>query len=302
AACVYLWARDQGLCDGHTVAGERFNASLTEGAIVVPEGVTCVSVLGKLRTAPIDALARLTRNRALALDALFARSALARRYPVARADVDAVESEVVARAFAGSAEAYAAELTRLGATREVARGVIADELRRRQIAGTGVSPLTVAADATGNALDTATCVRDVLPGVFGFPRTERREVGAVPLLSFLPFLFADRTAPEAPAGAALALAGTSKRITWLAGAEADLAGYVVERAATPGGPWLRLTLTPVPRPVLWDNLPTPETSVYAIRAVDVSGNLSAPTLVPQTPPPVEPPAVEPPPVEPAPAG
>ncbi|MGL6278103.1 MAG: hypothetical protein ACRC50_00920, partial [Gaiella sp.] len=66
AACVYLWARDQGLCDGRTVAGERFNASLTEGAIVVPEGVTCVSVLGKLRTAPIDALARLTRNRALA--------------------------------------------------------------------------------------------------------------------------------------------------------------------------------------------------------------------------------------------
>ena len=292
AACVYLWARDQRLCDGRGVAGTRFNASLTEGAIVVPEGVTCVSALGKLRTRGIDELTRLTRSRGLALDALFARSALARRYPVERERIDAVEAEVVTRAFGGSLEAYVAELSRRNATRDVARGIIADELRRRSIAERGEVPLTVAADATGAALDTATCLKDVLPGVFGFPRTERREVGAVPLLAFLPFLFADLTPPAAPTGATLTPAGTAKRLAWDAGTETDLAGYVVDRAPSPGGPFSRLTPVPLPRPAFFDNQATTEGTVYAIRAVDVSGNVSAPTIAL--------PAVPPPPVEPAP--
>lgn len=298
AACVYLWARDQRLCDGRTVAGERFNASLTEGAIVIPAGVTCVSVLGKLPTKGVDELTRLTRTRSVALDALFARSALARRYPVDRASVDAVEAEVVARAFGGSLDAYVAELARRGATREVARGIIADELRRRQIAATGAAPLAVAAQLTGDALDTATCVRDVLPGVFGFPRTERREVGAVPLLSFLPFLFADLTPPAAPTTATLTVVGTSTRLAWDAGLESDLAGYLVERT-TPDGVVARLTPVPLPRPAFFDNQPAPPGTLWSIRAVDVSGNLS-PAVV--AAPPTPPPPVEPSPAQPAPAG
>ncbi len=297
AACVYLWARDQRLCDGRTVAGDRFNASLTEGAIVIPPGVTCVSVAGKLRTRGIDELTRLTRSRSLALDALFARAALAPRYPVDEASIDAVEADVIVRAFAGSPEAYEAELVRLGATREVARGAIADELRRRQIAESGASPLAVSADVTGNALDTTTCVKDVLPGVFGFPRTERREIGAVPLLSFLPFLFADLTPPAAPTGATLAVVGSSKRLAWTPGVEADLAGYVVERT-TPEGAVTRLTPVPLPRPAFFDNQVTREGTTYAVRAVDTSGNVSAPA--PALPP--EPLPAEPVPVTPAPAG
>lgn len=302
AACVYLWARDQRLCDGRSVAGERFNASLTEGAIVVPAGVTCVSVVGKLRTRGIDELTRLTRSRSLALDALFARAALAQRYPVDSRLVDAVEAEVIARAFAGSSEAYGTELARLGATRDVARGVIADELRRRQIAQTGASPLAVSAELTGNALDTATCVKDVLPGVFGFPRTERREIGAVPLLSFLPFLFADLTPPAPPTGTTLAVVGSSKRLAWAPGAETDLAGYVVERA-TPEGVVTRLTPVPLPRPAFFDNQTTRDGTTYAVRAVDTSGNLSAAApVLPPEPVPVEPPPAEPTPVVPAPTG
>src|SRR5581483_580013 len=41
AACVYLWARDQSLCDGPALAGPGFDASLTEGQIDLPAGVRC---------------------------------------------------------------------------------------------------------------------------------------------------------------------------------------------------------------------------------------------------------------------
>src|SRR3954454_17976227 len=36
AACVYLWARDPSLCNGPSAAGKGFNASLTEGQLVLP--------------------------------------------------------------------------------------------------------------------------------------------------------------------------------------------------------------------------------------------------------------------------
>ena len=38
AACVWLWARDQTLCDGPAAAGEGFDTSLTEGQLDVPAG------------------------------------------------------------------------------------------------------------------------------------------------------------------------------------------------------------------------------------------------------------------------
>ena len=37
AACVYLWARDQSLCNGPSLAGKGFNTSLTQGQLVAPE-------------------------------------------------------------------------------------------------------------------------------------------------------------------------------------------------------------------------------------------------------------------------
>jgi hypothetical protein len=38
AACVWLWTRDQSLCDGPAAAGEGFATSLTEGQLDVPAG------------------------------------------------------------------------------------------------------------------------------------------------------------------------------------------------------------------------------------------------------------------------
>ncbi len=43
AACVWLWARDQSLCDGPAAAGEGFDASLTEGQLDVPAGARCIA-------------------------------------------------------------------------------------------------------------------------------------------------------------------------------------------------------------------------------------------------------------------
>src|SRR5947208_9173287 len=41
AVCVYLWARDPKLCDGPYAAGAGFDASRTEGQIVLPSNVRC---------------------------------------------------------------------------------------------------------------------------------------------------------------------------------------------------------------------------------------------------------------------
>ena len=42
AACVYLWARDPSLCDGPAKAGPGFDASRTEGQLLLPAGVRCL--------------------------------------------------------------------------------------------------------------------------------------------------------------------------------------------------------------------------------------------------------------------
>lgn len=277
AACVYLWARDPRLCDGIAAAGPGFDRSLVEGAIVIPPGITCISVLGKLPTRSVDELARVTKSRQLALDALFARAALARAYPVDPALVDAAENEVISRAFSGSRDAYLAELTRRKATRAIARGVLADELRRRQIAaaaGPGVTALGVAADRSGAALETATCLRDVLPGSGDFPRSDRREIGATTLPALLPFLVADVEAPAAPVVVATPV-GTTITLTWSPGAEPDLAGYHVYRSIDPATPPIQLTKTPLVRPTFTDRaVPAGIVPTYVVRAIDTSGNVS----------------------------
>ncbi|MGI8973554.1 MAG: hypothetical protein ACR2HI_05190 [Gaiella sp.] len=274
AACVYLWARDSQLCDGVAAAGPGFDRSLVEGAIVIPTGITCISVLGKLPTRAVDELGRVTKSRQLALDGLFARAGLAKRYPVASTAVDAVERDAIARSFAGSSDAYLAELQRRGATRAIARSIIADELRRRQLAASaapGTTALGIAADASGFALGTATCLGDLLPGSGDFPRSDVREIGAVPLAAFLPFLFADVTPPAPPLVTATP-SGTTIVLDWNDGMEADLAGYHVDRVL-PGSAPVRLTRTPLTRSTFTDRtVPFGTTPSYVVRAFDTSSN------------------------------
>ena len=136
AACVYLWARNPSLCDGPAVAGPGFEASLTEGQIRLARGQQC-SLLGRsIRSGALAALQRVTGDREVAFTVLLARLAESSHTPVSTARVLAAERAVIALRFAGSAAAYRAAVTRAGATIAIARGVLADELRRLTIEAT----------------------------------------------------------------------------------------------------------------------------------------------------------------------
>jgi hypothetical protein len=159
--------------------------------------------------------------------------------------------------------------------------VIGDELRRRVIASLPETQapqrttLLWSADVEAAAAHDATCLRDELPGTGDFPASNEREVGAVPLPAYLPFLFADRTAPASPQGLVAAPAAGAIVLDWADSREPDLVGYHVYRAAAPGGPYVRLTETRLPRSAFGDaSAPVGVPSYYVVRAVDASRNRS----------------------------
>jgi hypothetical protein len=283
AACVYLWTRDPSLCDAPAVVGPAFDTSLTEGQIVLPPGVTCAFAGGQVTTAAVDALARVTHERQAALSALFGRAVVHAAVPIRQQQILAVEREVVARSFHGRRRSFLEALTRAHATLAVARDLIGDELRRRAIAArlaSSPSPQTTlewTADRESSAVATATCLHDTLPGYGNFPQTDAREVGVVPTLQRLPFLFRDRTPPATPAAATATTAPGNVIIAWQPGPEPDLAGYQVYRSATSGGPYTPLGPL-LDRPTLTDSTtPAGRPSFYVVRAYDTSHNASAPT-------------------------
>jgi hypothetical protein len=283
AACVYLWTRDHSLCDGPEAAGAGFNRSLTEGQIVLPPGVTCTFVGGLVESSAVDALAALTHSRHTALSAIFARRVLQPTAPITRRQVLTVERQAIIRSFHGNRRGYLEALTRAHATLPVARAIIADELRRQAIAANlaAADPAQTTLEWTAGqeaaAIDTATCLHDELPGGGGFPQTDAREVGVVPLLAKLPFLFADTTPPSTPRTPSATGRGSSILLSWPAGPEADLAGYEVFRAPTSGGPYEQVS--PFLDHPAYLETPPQDTGplYYVIRAVDTSGNLSSPS-------------------------
>lgn len=135
AACVYLWARDQTLCDGPAAAGPGFVASLDEGQIRLPPGARCALDGRTIAQATVASVAALTGDEDVALSALFARLVESRRVPVPPQRVLAAERALIETRFRGSRGAYLAALERSGVTLALARGIIADQLRRAQIAG-----------------------------------------------------------------------------------------------------------------------------------------------------------------------
>jgi hypothetical protein len=284
AACVYLWTRDPTLCDGPTIAGTAFNASKVEGQIVVPSGAACTFAGGHVWQAGVERLAALTRDPQVALTALFARASLSRAVPVTQQQVLAAEHAVIDRAFHGRRQAYLLALERRHATIQTARGVIGDELRRVALAtslrsqGSDETVFAWTAERESQLATTATCVGDVLPGSGTFPASDARDIGVVPLPGLLPFLFGDRTPPAAPAAPIASVTAAGIALAWTAGAERDLAGYDVIRSVGGIAPGL---LNPVPlgRLTFVDKtLPKSQTATYVIRAVDSSGNLSAPSV------------------------
>ena len=87
AACVYLWVRNHGLCDGPTAAGPGFEASLTEGQITLPAGTRCTVAGQRLTDRMINGLSAVTGDPDLAESALFGRLAIARALPVSTRQV-----------------------------------------------------------------------------------------------------------------------------------------------------------------------------------------------------------------------
>jgi hypothetical protein len=281
AACVYLWTRDPALCDGPAVAGPAFDASRTEGQIVLPSGVHCAFPGGVVREQAVRAIQRLTGDRHRAVTAAFARAVLERRARVTAAELLRAESLLVARSFRGSRRAYVRAVQQRRLTVSIARGVLADELRRQKLArlarSAGLAPLEWSSRLTAAAADAATCARDDLPGYGDFPRLNTLDVDVVQLPALLPFL-RDRRPPATPRSVtATREPGTrgAVLVDWSDGREADLAGYRVFRATRAGGPYRLLTRTAIVRSTYRDAAPPANATLsYIVRAFDTSANRS----------------------------
>ena len=133
AMCAWLWARSDSLCDApKAIVG--FNPSLTEGQLsVLPAGAQCLVDKQLLTSAAVSQLAQVTGDPESAYSALFERLVENAQQPVPQADVLAAERAVIRQAFRGSRSLYVAALGRAHASVAVARGILADELRRARV-------------------------------------------------------------------------------------------------------------------------------------------------------------------------
>jgi hypothetical protein len=132
AACAWLWARDPSLCDAPGTL-PRFPDDRTTGQLALGPELRCVFGETRITTNQIGELARVLGDPELALSALYARAVESRNARVTMDEILAAERAVIRRRFGGSRAAYLAALARDRATLGVARGVLADELRRRRL-------------------------------------------------------------------------------------------------------------------------------------------------------------------------
>jgi hypothetical protein len=281
AACVYLWARSQSLCDGRAAGGPAFNTSLTEGQIVLPPGVLC-NLVGsrRIKATDVTSLAAFTGSRATALDTLFARLVFRSLVPIGNDQVLAAEQQTIDRDFGGDRNAYLAALTQAHATVAIARGIILDELRRQALPallasqGKNELPYQWEQDWLLRSTTGIICARDELPGTAITGSDATRNVGVAPLLQRLPFLFDDTTPPTA---SVLSVASTAKtvQLQWSWPLEPDAAGFYVYRSPAPGGPYTRLNAAPLVQPQFVDaSAPAGAPSYYVVTTLDTSGNES----------------------------
>ncbi|HEX6761766.1 MAG TPA: hypothetical protein VF094_03085 [Gaiellaceae bacterium] len=133
AACVYLWARSQSLCDGPALAGAGFDTSLTEGQIILPAGVRCSLGTQTIRKSDVGRTATLTGDLDSAASALLERTVLRAAEPVDPATVLAAERAIVRDRFGGSVAAYRAALAAAHVTLADARAIVADRLAKERV-------------------------------------------------------------------------------------------------------------------------------------------------------------------------
>jgi hypothetical protein len=147
AACVWLWARTRTLCDAPRKLGKSFDANVTAGQILLPQGTVCGAPgFGAIGARTVARLQTLTGDHSSALSALFERLVEVAERPVPRRLMLAAEQEVVADSFHGSRSAYVAALRQAHATVGLARAVIADELRRAQLEQQRYAPTPTATE------------------------------------------------------------------------------------------------------------------------------------------------------------
>jgi hypothetical protein len=146
AACVYLWTRDQGLCDGPAAAGDAFDGSLTEGQLdALAQGVQCSLDGRTMRQTDLSRMTAITRDRDVAFTILFGRLAIAGTDSVPPDQVRQAEQAIVDGSFGGSRPAFNAALAKAGANVYVARSAIADELLRARAEASVRAPAPTAA-------------------------------------------------------------------------------------------------------------------------------------------------------------
>jgi hypothetical protein len=133
AACVYLWARDNSLCDGPALAGPDFDASLTEGQIILPAGVRCSLGAQTIRKADVGRAAGLTGDLDSAASAMLERAVLRAAEPIDPSTVLSAERAIVRDRFGGSTPAYRAAIVDAQVTLADARAIIADRLGRQRV-------------------------------------------------------------------------------------------------------------------------------------------------------------------------
>ncbi|HET7743279.1 MAG TPA: hypothetical protein VFK76_00925 [Gaiellaceae bacterium] len=199
AACVWLWARSPSLCDAAAILGKELDADRTAGQIHLPAGVRCLYKGTALRSSDVAALARTTGDAELALTGLVERALERDRTHISTTDILDVEKNIVDSRFGGSRSAYGAALARAHASVAVARGVIGDELRSREIERTlsvkSPAPSEIARFAvTYGAIDT-------------------RRIAVSPAPSWLPTGTGVALATSAPAAVFTATTGRGVRIT-----------------------------------------------------------------------------------------
>jgi hypothetical protein len=130
AACVWLWTRAHTLCNGPAAAGTGWDSSMTEGQIRLSAGVQCTVGGRSITNRAIEELQRLTGDREISYSALYTRAVESELAKVTTKMILSAERAVIATRFGGSAAAYRSALAQAGASVAVARGILADELRR----------------------------------------------------------------------------------------------------------------------------------------------------------------------------
>ena len=134
ALCAWLWVRSLSFCNAPKAIGPSFVTSRSEGQLsVLSPGTQCLIGKQALSNDAIQELQLMTGDRETAYSALFERLIESGQAPVPDRDVLAAERAVISQSFRGSRAAYVTALGRANATVAIARGILADQLRRSKV-------------------------------------------------------------------------------------------------------------------------------------------------------------------------